>query len=120
MEKLEKRRKLFLSVAIASVVLGALSIAGIIFFILKLWYFPMALCIAITAHGFYGSPFYFIAYSNLGRSKIILSEISRGESDIGKIAKNAGVTEEFASELLARCRAHGYLDADAPLENDKT
>ncbi|MBE6645667.1 MAG: hypothetical protein E7612_09905 [Ruminococcaceae bacterium] len=118
MERLEKRRRLFFTVAIASVVFGALSIAGIIFSILKLWYFPMALCIAITAHGFYGSPFYFIAYSNLGRSKIILAEIERGESDIGKIAKNAGITEEFASELLMRCRASGYIDDDSS-ENGK-
>ena len=113
MEKLGKRRKLFLSVAIASVAVGALSIAGIIFFILKLWYFPMALCIAITAHGFYGAPFYFIEYSNLGCTAIILSEINGGESDIGKISEEAGITEQFASELLMRCRERGYLDADA-------
>ena len=76
MKKLIGRKKLLLAVAIASLILGVLSIAGIIFSILMLWYIPMALCIAITAHGFYGCPFYFIGYGNAKKAEILLTEIN--------------------------------------------
>ena len=87
--------------AITSLILGAFAIAGIILFILKLWYIPMAICIAVTAHGFYGCPFYFIGYSNAKKTEILLTEIKGGKS-IDEAAKTAGVKPCFAAELLGK------------------
>ena len=75
MDGIVKRKRILLAVAITSLILGASAIAGIIFFILRLWYIPMALCIAVTAHGFYGCPFYFIAYSNAKKREVLFSAL---------------------------------------------
>ena len=112
MERLEKHKRLLLAVAIASAVLGAASIAGIIFFILKLWYIPMVLCILATAHGFYGCPFYFIAYANAKKCEIILSEIQDGEKDLGLIAERAGIRVSFAEKLISQSVSRGYIDQE--------
>ena len=109
MEKLLGRKRMLLAVAISSLSLGILSIAGIIFFILKLWYLPMALCIALTAHAFYGCPFYFIAYANAQISEKILREIEGGESDLAVIADRAGVKPDFAEKLIEKSRKRGEL-----------
>ena len=109
MKKLQGRKRLLLAVAISSLLLGILSIAGIIFFILKLWYIPMVLCIALTAHAFYGCPFYFIAYANAKISEKILREIEGGESDLAVIADRAGVKPDFAEKLIEKSRKRGEL-----------
>ena len=100
---------MLLAVAISSLSLGILSIAGIIFFILKLWYLPMALCIALTAHAFYGCPFYFIAYANAKISEKIIREIEGGESDISVIADRVGVRHDFTEKLIEKSRKRGEL-----------
>ena len=110
MERLVARKKLFLTVAITSAVLGIVSIAGIIFFILKLLYVPMVLCIIVTAHGFYGCPFYFIAYDNAKKCKILLLEIQNGEKSIKTIAERAGLKVEFAEKLIEKAISKGYID----------
>ena len=109
MKKLEKRKKLFLSVAIASAVLGVASVAGTVIFILNLLYVPMAVCILIAAHGFYGCPFYFIEYANLLRCGVILSEIEKGETNISLIAERAGITVDFADKLIKKSLKAGFL-----------
>ena len=119
MRRLRKRKRQLLFAAIASVVCGTVAIAGIIFFILKLWYFPMALCIAITANGFYGSPFYFIAYSKAKRAEMILMGIKGGEHDIKKLAESAGVSEKFAKDLLGKCIEKGYVRCLSDQENNQ-
>ena len=96
-----KKKRILLAVAIASLILGALAIAGIIFFILKLWYVPMAICIAVPAHGFYGCPFYFIGYANAKKAEILLVEMQGGKS-IEEAAKTVGVKPDFAAELLKK------------------
>ena len=109
MEKLSGRKRLLLTVAITSLLLGVLSIAGIIFFILKLWYIPMALCIAVTAHAFYGCPFYFIAYANAKISEKIIHEIEKGEADLAVIATRVGVKADFVEKLIEKSRKRGEL-----------
>ena len=101
MDEIIKKKKILLALAITSLILGAFAIAGIILFILKLWYIPMAICIAVTAHGFYGCPFYFIGYSNAKKNEILLTEIKGGKS-IDEAAKTAGVKLCFAAELLGK------------------
>ena len=103
MDKITKKKKILFATAIISLILGVLSIAGIIFFILKLWYIPMAICIAITAHGFYGCPFYFIGYANAKKAEILLAEMQGGKS-IEEAAQTAGVKPDFAAELLEKAK----------------
>ena len=109
MEKLLRAKRLWLFWAVGSVVLGGISIAGIIFFILKLWYVPMAVCILITAHGFYGCPFYFIEYSNIKRCELILNAIDVGDRDLSVIAEKAMVREDFAKVLIEKAVKKGYI-----------
>jgi hypothetical protein len=111
MEKLLRAKSLWLFFAVGSAVLGGISIAGIIFFILKLWYVPMAVCILITAHGFYGCPFYFIEYSDIKRCELILNAIEAGDRDVSVIAEKAMVKEEFAKVLIEKTLKKGYLTA---------
>lgn len=100
MEKLTKKKKLYRILAISSVVSGAISIPGLIFSIVMLWYVPIAVCMLLIANGFYGSPFYFIAASNAFRAELILAAMQEGITDIGELAKRGGVTEEFARKLI--------------------
>ena len=109
MEKLLRTKRLLLLVAVGSAVLGGVSIAGIIFFILKLWYVPMALCILITAHGFYGCPFYFIKYSNIKRCELILNAINGGVYDLSEVAEQAMVEQDFAKVLIEKAIKNGYI-----------
>ena len=110
MDKLKKRKRQLLAVAVISAVTGAASIAGIIASILMLWYVPMFLCIAITAHGFYGCPFYFIAYANMKKCEILVSEIQRGETELEVIASRAGIKVDFAKKLIKKSVFKGYID----------
>ena len=98
MDELKSDKRKWLARAVISMIIGAVSIAGIIFFILKLRYFPMAVCIALTAHAFYGCPFYFIAYSNAKKREVLFSALEKGE-DFESAAKAAGVTADFAKRL---------------------
>ena len=110
MEKLLRTKSLMLFVAIGSAVLGGISIGGIIFFILKLWYVPMAVCILVTAHGFYGCPFYFIEYLNIKRCELIADAIDRlGLYDLCQIAEHAMVSKDFAARLIEKSIAKGYI-----------
>ncbi len=91
-----------LAVAIASIAVGAVSTAGVILFILKLSYFPMAVCLLLAAHGFYATPFYFREYSDLFRTELIQSARDSGCTDIRQLASAAAVSEEYAAKLIAK------------------
>ena len=111
MEKLLKAKRLQLIIAVASLAVGILSIAGIIFFIWMLWYVPMAICIALTAHGFYGCPFYFLNNAKLKICISILAVIEEGKAaDLKTVAKAVGIKEEFAAKLIKKCIKKGYLE----------
>lgn len=105
MEKLTKKKKLYRILAISSVVSGAISIPGLIFSIVMLWYVPIAVCTLLIANGFYGSPFYFIAASNAFRTELILAAMQEGITDIGELAKRGGVTEELARKLIDKSKS---------------
>ena len=109
MQKLIRNEKLLLFAAVSSAISALLSIAGIIFFIWKLLYVPMAICILIAAHGFYGCPFYFIAYANAKKCEIVLSEIQKGEQELELIAECAGITVPFVEKLIALSIMRGYI-----------
>ena len=111
MEKLLKAKKIQFIIAVASLAVGILSIAGIIFFILKLLYVPMAICIALTAHGFYGCPFYFLNNAKLKICIAMLAYIEQNKSaDISQIAAAVGIKQEFAEKLMKKCIEKGYIE----------
>ena len=115
MDKLKRHKKILLTVAVLSAVIGAISVIGIIFFILRLWYVPMALCIAVTAHAFYGCPFYFIAYSNAGICERVIHSINDGEDSLEAIAKRADIKPEFAKTLIRKALSKGYIEDFEPV-----
>ena len=108
MEEIKLRERRWLTVAVCSAIAGALSIAGIIFSILMLWYVPMALCIAVCAHGFYGCPFYFIAYSNTKRYKAVVAEITGGLTDADQISEKVGLKPNYTKKLINKAISEGY------------
>ena len=109
MQRLIKQEKILLILAISSAVLGALAIAGIIFFILKLFYLPMAICILITAHGFYGCPLYLMRRADIKICRSILQASDEGKCGLSQISEYAGVKPEFAEKLILRMVKKGYL-----------
>lgn len=109
MQRLLKKERLLLGVAISSVAIGTVSIAGIIFCITKLWYVPMAVCILLTAHGFYGSPFYFLRRADLKICRRILLAAQQGARELEVIAVKSGVKSLFAAKLIQKLIKKGYL-----------
>lgn len=117
MQKLIRNEKLLLFAAILSATVAAASIAGIIFFIMKLLYVPMAICILLAAHGFYGTPLYLLRRADLKLSRSILSSVEEGIYGIGAIAEHVGVKSDFAEKLILGLIKRGYL-SDFTLEKD--
>jgi hypothetical protein len=111
MQKLIRNEKLLLFAAVSSAILALLSIAGIIFFIWKLLYVPMAICILIAAHGFYGCPLYLMRRTDVKLSRIIMGAMEEGVSNLEDIAERAGVKSEFAEKLIRRLIKRGYIDS---------
>ena len=110
MQRLIRNEKLLLLAAVSSAILALFSIAGIIFFILKLRYVPMAICILITAHGFYGCPLYLMRRTDVRLSRLILTAIEQeGKDQLDAIAEYAGVKSDFAEKLIFRLIKRGYL-----------
>ena len=117
MQKLIKHEKLLLFAAVFSACIALASIAGIIFFIMKLLYVPMAICILLTAHGFYGTPLYLLHRADLKLSRCILSSIEDGIYGLDMIAERTGVKSDFAEKLILRLIKNGYLSDYTFAEN---
>lgn len=109
MQKLIRNEKLLLFAAVSSALTGAFSIAGIIFFIMKLMYVPMAACILVCAHGFYGCPLYLMRRADLKLSRNILSGIEEGIYEVSTLAERVGVKRDFAAKLILSLIKKGYL-----------
>lgn len=110
MEKVQKIKKIWLITGIASAVLGVASIVGIAVFAINLLYVPMAISIALTAHAFYGCPFYFLAFGNARLCERAVSAISEhGFTDIESIAKFTMTKPNFAKTVVEKCLLKGYL-----------
>lgn len=111
MEKVLKTKKIWLITGIVSAVLGVAAIVGIALFAVNLLYVPMAISIALTAHAFYGCPFYFIAFGNARVcERIVAAILEHGLLDIESISKYAMVKPGFAKTLVAKCLLKGYLE----------
>ena len=111
MERLLRDKKAALMIALASLFVGIFSIAGIIFFIWRLLYVPMGICIALTAHGFYGCPFYFIRNANLKLCiRLLECREENPDAELSEIAEQIGIKEQFAEALLDKCKKKGYIE----------
>ena len=117
MQKLIKREKLLLFAAVSSAFAGAFSIAGIIFFILKLMYLPMAVCILICAHGFYGTPIYLMRRADVKCARLIITAVNSGERSLKDISEHAGVKSEFGAKIIGQLLEKGYI-TDLTLEGE--
>lgn len=113
MDKLLKAKKRQHIIAVTSLIVGALAIFGIIFFILMLLYVPMGICIALAAHGFYGCPFYFFINAKL---KICISMLEyieeNGTSSLSEISAAIGVKEDYLKKLLDYCVEKEFVAAE--------
>ena len=110
MEKVQKIKKIWLITGIASAVLGVASIVGIVVFAINLLYAPMAISIALTAHAFYGCPFYFLAFGNARLcERAVSAALEHGLTDIESIAKFTMTKPNFAKTIVEKCLLKGYL-----------
>ena len=109
MEKLIRKERILLFAAISSGLVGAASIAGIIFFILKLLYVPMAICILLVAHGFYGCPLYSIRRADVKRARLVMMAMGEGERSLAAISEYAGVKSDFGAKLVMWLLKKGYV-----------
>ena len=109
MEKLIKKRRLFRIIAIVSAVLGTVGIVMTAVFAYKLLYFPMALAILLVANGFYGTPFYVLAYANAKLRIKVVAAILGGADSISAVAEETGLKEQYAHRATLYCIDHGYL-----------
>lgn len=110
MERVVRIKKIWRITGIASAVLGVASIVGIVLFAIKLLYVPMAISIVLTAHAFYGCPFYFLAFLNARLCERTVSAVSEhGLKDIESIAKFTMAKPNYAKMLVEKCLIKGYL-----------
>ncbi len=110
MEKAVKIKKIWLITGIASAVLGVASIVGIVLFAINLLYVPMAISIALTAHAFYGCPFYFLAFGNARLCERAVSAVlEHGLRDIESIAKFTMTKPNFTKTVVEKCLIKGYF-----------
>lgn len=119
MEKVLKAKKIWLIAAIASAALGALSIAGIVIFALKLLYVPLGISIAFVAHAFYGCPFYLIAFGNARLCERTVTAVSDKKIfDIELISEEIKAKPNFTKNIVEKCINKGYIEGYM-LEGDK-
>ena len=112
MKKLSVRKNVWLSVAVLSLTLGVLGIVGTALFALRLRYFPMAVCIALTAHGFYGTPFYFINFCNLRIIGKIILCMESGCVGAEEISEKLQLKPDFIKKLISKAEKGGYISID--------
>ena len=109
MERLLGRRIIFKTVAISSLIMGALGLVGTVLFSLFVRYLPLAVSIVFLGNALYGTVFYYIGYSNATACISAVSEIERGTRKISKLAVSMCRTEASAEMLLSKCIARGYI-----------
>ena len=113
MEKLLEAKKRQLIIAVTSLIVGAIAIFGIIFFIWMLLYVPMGICIALTAHGFYGCPFYFLNNAKLKACILMLRYIEENENaTVSDVSSAIGFKEDYVKKLLDYCVKKEFVSAE--------
>ena len=109
MIRLEKDIKIFSVIAICSLAIGILSTVGVIISVWFFGYLMIGICIGLAAYAYYATPFWFIKRTDLIRTKMILAAMDEGLDSIEELAARGFVTPEFATTLIERAKARGYL-----------
>lgn len=94
MQKVTKTRRIWLAVALTSILFGVAGIPGIIFFSRGGKYVAMSISIALVAHAFYGSPFYFLNFVAAGARRTLLGCVDHGVTTYADLAATAGMDEK--------------------------
>ena len=103
MKKLHKKEKAWLAVAIASISVGAISIVFDIIFAVNLSYIPLLVSLVLTAHGFYGAPFYFNAWLNAKTTRKIISLLEeKGSLTVEGVSALTGLKPLFAKKHIEK------------------
>ena len=109
MNIISARKYIWLSIALVSVVLGILGIIGTVKFALSLSYVPMAVSLALTTHGFYGTPFYFIAFANMRITERIILLMGTGINELEDISEKLRIKTELVRKLISKAESRGYI-----------
>ena len=109
MERLERDIKIFSIIAVCSLVLGILSTIGVIISVWFFGYVMIGICIGLAAYAYYATPFWFFKRTDLIRMRMILAAMDEGIDSVEELAARGFVTPEFATSLIERAKAQGYL-----------
>ena len=109
MERLLRRRLVFKTVMILSLIMGALGLVGTVVFSLLVTYLPLFISLAFLANALYGTVFYYIGYSNAAACISAVSEIERGIRKVSELAAAMHRTEAAAEALLSKCIVRGII-----------
>ncbi len=110
MNKAKKSKNVWLLVGILTAVFGVLGIPGLILSATHGLWLPMALCIALVVHAFYGTAMYFMAYANAGiRYRVCTAVETYGMRRAADIAAFARIPEENVEGVLDACLKREYL-----------
>ena len=103
MKDIKRKEKIWLIVAISSISVGALSIIADILFAMNLMYAPLIIFLILTAHGFYGAPFYYNAYANTKATRKIMAAVEeKGMINVSEAAAVTGLKELFAKKHIEK------------------
>ena len=119
-----KTAKIWLSVAIGSAALGIISGVLAIIFASKLMYVPMAIFLIVAAHGFYGSPFYFLAFKNAKLLAAVNAALCEKKSlTAEEISVLTNYKQEYAVRFIAKYLSKGlfagYMLEDGVLKKEE-
>lgn len=109
MEKLLRRKILFKTVMILSLILGALGLVGTVVFSLFVMYLPLIFSLVFLGNALYGTVFYYVGYSNAAACLLAVPEIEGGARKISEIAVKMCRTEAAAETLLSKSIERGYI-----------
>ncbi len=110
MKKIKIVKYIWLAAALLSVLLGAAAIAGILISSLKLLYIPLVISLIFAAHAFYGTPFYFIAYSNMRLTeRAAEAVVAKGLTELSDIAECINLNSDFCRKLLEKAIRKNYI-----------
>ncbi len=109
MERLARRRTVFKTVMVSSLIVGSFGLVGTVVFSLLVLYLPLAFCILLLGNALYGTVFYYIGASNADALIRALEKINDGERQISLIAAAMHRTEPAAEVLLSVAIKRGYV-----------
>ena len=120
MKSISVRKRVWLLVAIASLVLATLGMAGVFVFALKLRYVLLGISVFLVGHGLYGAPFYLVAFDNFRATEKILSAMESGADTLSEISEKTRLKPDFIKKLLQKAKKRGFISEislnEAPTE----